>query len=543
MKHIPITFFGLAGLILLAAIAYFWATSLMDSIFAYRSPLKDTPPQAGQALGRPLTRQVVFVLVDALRYDTSLKSDVMPNLAKLRQQGASARMTSRPPSFSEPGYSTLLTGAWPEINDGPAVNLDYDEIPTFTQDNIFSAASRAGLKTAVSGYYWFEKLIPQQAINAFFYTPGEDKTADRQVVAAALPWLTGSQYALVLIHIDQVDYAGHHEGGPQNANWDTAARRADDHIAEILARLDLAKDTILVVSDHGQIDRGGHGGPDPVTMVEPLVLAGAGVKPGQYGAMNMVDVAPTLAALLGANLPASTQGQVRTEMLNLGTNASGLTTAVPAQQTRLLEAYYRAIGESGQIPTGAEVGAYQAALEAARDQRLGRERLPRILLALAVFLIIIYLLWRNRSRRLGWMLFGALVYVAIFNLRYAVLDGRTYSLSSVSGVMDLIVYSTITAGVALAAGWLVTSFGSGVFKQDSNQSVKSTLAFVFCTLFLLSIPVLLHFAWNGATVSWMLPEMWSAFIALISLIQIMLVSILGLLLAGLSGLISRLSHR
>lgn len=102
-------------------------------------------------------------------------------------------MYSQPPSFSEPGYATLLTGAWPEINDGPVFNLEYDEIHAFTQDNLFSAAKRKGLITAISGYYWFEKLVPQDDVDFSFYTPGEDATADREVVDAALEWLEGKK--------------------------------------------------------------------------------------------------------------------------------------------------------------------------------------------------------------------------------------------------------------------------------------------------------------------------------------------------------------
>ena len=42
----------------------------MDSLYAFRSPLRNNPPQAGEPIGEPLTRRVVFVLIDALRYDT-----------------------------------------------------------------------------------------------------------------------------------------------------------------------------------------------------------------------------------------------------------------------------------------------------------------------------------------------------------------------------------------------------------------------------------------------------------------------------------------
>ncbi len=146
--------------LLLAGGAYFWATGIMDSLYAYRSPLHDSPPSPGQPLGEPVTRRVVFVLVDALRVDTASQPDVMPFLNELRQQGAWATMHSRAPSYSESAYSVLLTGAWPDVSDGPTMNLEYEEIPVWTQDNLFSAAHRAGIKTAVSGYNWFEKLIP-----------------------------------------------------------------------------------------------------------------------------------------------------------------------------------------------------------------------------------------------------------------------------------------------------------------------------------------------------------------------------------------------
>ena len=44
--------------------------------------------------------------------------------------------------------------------------------------------------------------------------------------------------------------------------------------------LDLTRDTIVITSDHGHIDAGGHGGDETVVITEPFVLAGAGVKGG-----------------------------------------------------------------------------------------------------------------------------------------------------------------------------------------------------------------------------------------------------------------------
>lgn len=540
---------GLLSLLLLAGTAYLWATSVMDSIFAYRSPLKDHPPEPGQALGQPLTRRVVFVLVDALRLDTSLKPEVMPFLNELRYQGASAIMHSRPPSYSEPGYTVLLTGAWPDLSDGPIINLPYEEIPAFTQDDLFSAAHQAGLKTAVSGYYWFEKLISQEAIDARYYTPGEDHLADREVVNAALDWLEAGRFQLVLVHLDQVDYAGHHEGGPRDPRWDAAARRADDLLREIVAEMDLTRDTLLVVSDHGQIDQGGHGGQDAITLVEPFVLVGAGVKPGQYGEIQMVDVAPTVAALLGINIPASSQGRVLTEMLILSPEREkAIAMATAEQQRRLLMTYLESIGHTGEVDvdqgiqsgqTSEIVRAYQTALERARSARLNAERLPRSILALLLAIIPVVWFYHKRGKMMMWLLGGGLLYVLIFNIRYAVVDQRTYSLSSVASADDLTLYVATTSLIAMVISWLVTLLTTGAYRMSPLQSALIGLGLSLVTIYLLALPVLGSFALNGAVVIWTLPDFASLFLGFISTLQILVVAATGLLLSGLCALISK----
>ena len=536
---------GLLACLLIAAGAYLWTSRLMDSVYAYRSPLHSTPPAPGQPLGAPVTRRVVFVLIDALRDDTSHKKDVMPFLDELRGRGAWATMHSRPPSYSQPGYSVLLTGAWPDLSDGPTINLDYEEIPTWTQDDLFSAAHRAGLKTAVSGYYWFEKLVPQASVDASFYTPGEDRVADRTVVDAALPWLRDASYQFVLVHIDQVDFAGHHEGGARDPNWDAAARRADDLLREIAGTLDLSADTLFVASDHGQIDRGGHGGQDPITLVEPWVLAGAGVTPGSYGNVDQADVAPTLAALLGASIPASAQGRARTEMLTLPpAQKAAVEQATAAQQSVLAQAYGTAIGRPVSVGQGDDaVAATQSAMSAALAGRLRAERLPRAVLAAILALVPANVLLRRRGRTVAWLLGGAVLSAALFHLRYAVLAGRTYSLSSVTSSGDLITFVAVTALLAFFLGWLVFGFGMRIWRGAPGVAARLTLALALTTVYLVALPILWSYAVNGLFVTWALPDFGSLFLALISGIQVLAVAAGGILLCGVAALIARLAHR
>jgi hypothetical protein len=537
-KSIPILI-GIVICLVAAGLSYYWATNLMDSIYAYRSPLRQTPPKAGEPLGKLNTRTLAIVLIDGLRYDTSFKTDVMPFLNSLRTEGAYATMHSQPPSYSQPGYTVLLTGAWPDISDGPAMNLDYADIPTFTQDNLFSAAARDGLQTAVSAFNWFEKLIPQQAVDASFYTAGEDNAADEQVVAAALPWLGSGQYQLVLIHLDQVDYAGHHEGGPEDPRWDQAANRADKLLEQVAASMDLSQDTLLVVSDHGHINNGGHGGQDPIVLIEPFVLAGKGVIPGNYRDVQMVDVAPTAAMILGTSIPATNQGHPLIAMVDLPLDQVNIIkSALANQQSQLAITYQDAIGQPVNVQqTGDVVNATQAAMDSARDTLMNIQRIPRGIIAFAALFAIIMLAGWHARNYYGWMLVGVLTYLLVFNIKYVLFDQKTYSLSSVTDAMSLIASTAFTTLLALFIAWLIVSLGTRIYYFKPRKAADMTMKFILVVLSFLTIPILIHYFVNGAVVTWALPNFFLAFLGLLFLIQLMIAAIIGLFLTGIAALL------
>lgn len=534
---------SLVGLLLVAGIAIIWAMKLMDSAQGYRSPLAYTPPQPGERLGTPLTQRMVVILVDALRYDTSINAEVMPQLNVLRNEGASAVMHSQPPSFSAPGYATILMGAWPEINDSQIFNPPDDASTwVFTQDNIFSAAHRAGLKTAFSGHVWFEYMLADSNVTTGFYTHGYDEAADVEVEATVLPWLS-QDYQLILIHLDQVDYAGHYQGGPRNPNWDAAATRADTMIGEIVSQLDLTHDTVLVISDHGQISRGGHGGPEAITLVEPFVLSGAGVIPGEYGNVNLTDVAPTLAALLGTNIPASSEGQVLSNMLTLSASqVDGINNASRSQEKTLFSAYANAVGASANksIDTFSD---FRDAMQQVRAEQLTGGLIWRSILAVLLIVFLGVLLFRNRGKEFIWIISGAILDILLFNLVYVFIGGKTYSTSSFNeGAIYLIIFNALLAAGALIVAWLFTMLASKAFKKGPGISVRIVLRFLWCILFLLAIPIFVSFAINGFVVTWSLPEWHTLFLGLLSLIQILILGVLGLLLVGISALAAKLVH-
>lgn len=521
--------------LLLAAIAYQIAVVMMDSLMGFRSPLRDDPPPPDAPLGEPLTRRLVFILADGLRVDTAGDPEVMPALATLRNQGASLTLHSRTPSFSQPGFATLLTGAWPEINDSMVFNAEYEDILAYSQDNLFAAAQRAGVKSGVSGFDWFEKILSNSGVDKSFYTAREDALGDQEVIDAALLWMADPSIKMLFIHLDQIDYAGHHQGGPQNPAWNAAANRVDGLIAEIAAKMDFNQDTLLVVSDHGHIDRGGHGGQDAITLLEPFVLAGKGVLPGEYGDAPMTAVAPTVSVLLGLNLPASAQSAPLTTLLDLPSERlTVIQTAFQLQQAGLAKAYSRAIMTSLE-PYILAAGDYQGAIEEARIGRLRQERVPRILIAWGIILVILLFFPWRRWRSWIWLLAGAVVYLLLFNLRYALIEQYSYSFSSLRSQEWVISFFLTTSAASLVAAALLAGWRERWLEKTSGQVVLRVLNLTMVIVFFLALPILTDYAVNGLITRWTLPDLGLQYLAVYCLIQVMLVCALGLTLAGIAA--------
>lgn len=527
---------SIAMLLGLAGAGLVMALTMLNSLTYYRSPIHSNPPGPLQPVGNPVNRRTVIVLIDALRLDTSLDRRLMPNLNHLRDTGASAVMHSRPPSFSGPGYSTLFTGAWPFYHDGPVFTQEYESLITWTQDNLFSAASRNGIKTGIAGWYWFGKLVPQADVDVKQYVVGEDAAADAVVMSAAMEWLDDQSTALYLIHLDQVDYAGHYTGGPQGKQWKEAAAAVDAMLGEIIGKLDPDLDTIIVLSDHGQIPAGGHGGHDADVLVEPFVMAGKGIVPGEYADIQMVDVAPTIALLLGTNYPASSAGAPQVKMLDMPVDRlEAFENQKKESNIRLHEAFAYAIGE---FP------APEWTLEQTLNARVKRERLLRLPVAL-LLLVIPPILFFRREKRIQWALLAAgLSNIAVFLLRYIVIDRMPFSFSVIKSAGWLLSYTGITAGVATVFGCLVLYLLLHR-RVDADRWTATTLQYILVSCFFWLIPVLYNFWNNGLYTTWMLPEIGSYFMGLLGWIMFLFTAVTGVVLVAISARLSprRLSDK
>ena len=193
---------GVIILLVIAPGSYLWAMVLLDSLYKYESPLEEKLP-FGQPT-RPLVQQVVMVIVDGLRYDTSLE---MPYLNDLREEGASGVMVGIPSPASQSAWTTLVSGAGPEINGAPFLDPEHvHDIQPIAVDHLFVQVQRAGFTSGLAGSNWWQNMVPDESLCARFFVEDED-AADGQVVDTALRFLNNFHPNYLLIHLNQVDHA------------------------------------------------------------------------------------------------------------------------------------------------------------------------------------------------------------------------------------------------------------------------------------------------------------------------------------------------
>ncbi|MEU6914090.1 alkaline phosphatase family protein [Streptomyces olindensis] len=209
---------------------------------------------------------------------------------------------------SGPGWSSVLTGLWPDrhgVTGNDFLGADYTRHPDFLSR---AATARPGLRTAavVSWPELVDRGVLGPAIGTRVRHDGESDgyaTADRLVADTAVRWLTEDDPDALFVYFGATDEAGH-ATGPLSPAYDDALLAQDAHLGRLLAAIDARPAhehwTVLVTTDHGHLDTGGHGGDTRAEREVFVVLAGPGTPGGtRLDTPRLVDIAPTVLDRLG----------------------------------------------------------------------------------------------------------------------------------------------------------------------------------------------------------------------------------------------------
>jgi hypothetical protein len=559
------TSIGLSILVLVGVIIgmTLWVRAFQASIRSYRSPLREVD-LLSQPSALTKTSKVVIVLISGLGYDTSTTLN-LPVFEQLKQVGASTPVESVPPTFSHPAWATLISGAPPEINDAPPLDMPFEDLRPLEVDTIFARAHEAHKQTALLGVADWRRLIPRNQLDytVFVDEPGPD--ADQIIFQAALPIIEDDNIELVLIHFSQVDFAARNQGGVSGQAYEQATSRVDAYLGQIRATMDLIDGVLVVLADHGHIASGGYGGDEAEVIWQPFIMVGENIVPGDYSGIHQTDIAPTISTLLGLAPPTATQGRILFEMLRLKEYDQAVAQLMLAyQRTTLARAYLSVIKDtSATLPETLATdltqaynslrnnnidGAFRLALLAqqeadvqmamARNSRARAEQLPRFVIAALIILIWLNTMWRQRGFHAGSIVIAAIVTIALYHLLYR-LQGYSYSVSSLSG---LIGYSSqnfsglpleIAHRIAvslLAGGGLMLIFLMLTDEEDWVTLLGTGYGFSVLVTFIFILPFFWAYWQNGLVVTWRLPAVGPVFWQISSALEAISAAVLGLIL-------------
>ncbi len=337
---------GLAIVALAMAIGFGVRASDWNDELALAPPLAELAPAIADPHTPRLARPVLLVVIDGLGADEAQ----LPYLDELRRRGIAATARVPYPTISRPNYVTILTGV-PPRDSGVRTNRVRAPVAL---DTVMDRARAAGLRVATASDYgmvaslfvrgassimnleWREagdRLTPPPPLTWPFDDVRRLASLDQLRPALAQLVAGDGDAALIAVLVLDVDRAGHAAG--VGDEYRAAAAAVDQMLRTALADLDLKRDAVVITADHGHVARGGHGGTEPEVSHVPLVLAGSGIVAGaQPLDPGLVDVAPTIAALLGVPAPGHAEGRTLVDALALAPEEAARRVAADAARSR-----------------------------------------------------------------------------------------------------------------------------------------------------------------------------------------------------------------
>lgn len=226
------------------------------------------------------------------------------------------------PSISGPCYASIHTGTPPQVH-GVLANEIRFRIPL---PDIFSEVTKAGGRTgAVAHTYWTEFFhrFPLDLVRDLDYDePGapiahgrfhsmtgyghdNQMTPSDVDLFATLTMLT-ERFAVdyAMLHTCTLDSMGHRFGHDCLA-MDNACLHMDTMLAAFLPRWLRNGYEVIVTADHGQTDRGTHGGHEDLQQDTALYWFGGGSGPPPGATIGQLQLAPTILNRLGVAVPAT----------------------------------------------------------------------------------------------------------------------------------------------------------------------------------------------------------------------------------------------
>jgi len=271
---------------------------MQDVISWDETPSEPVALPAGIGPGMTPAPRVRVILIDGLAESTA---ETLPSWSALCKRGIALRVDVGFPTVSLPVQVSLWTGRTQQQtgivfrSDRPLVPPLANSIPAQVPGSRVVAESHGYIVRSVG----FADAKPA-AIDAEH--PAKDADIETWRETAWLPAAreaVASDARLAFVHVLRVDTWGHRKGRDSD-EYRKAASEADAIVAELVA---LAPDARwFLLSDHGHLARGGHGGEEPFVRQVQHCIIGPDLAPASGGLVHLVDISRAIADSVGATL-------------------------------------------------------------------------------------------------------------------------------------------------------------------------------------------------------------------------------------------------
>ena len=262
-------------------------------------PVQTHPPPAQW----PHTvEHVIIVTIDGLRAD-EVGEEYTPNLQRMIDEGASTLSAQTVyPSLTLPAHTSLVTGLTPDQHH-IRWNSYKPEMGDLTAATIFDVARENGMTTAfLSGKEKLRHIVQPDDVDLCSI----EKRTDRAVMDEALGHLHSQRPNLMLVHLPDVDRAGHFAGWTSGRQRQTLkeADRLVGRLLESIEALEMGFSTVVIVAaDHGGQDRHHKNIKDTDIVTIPWIVWGDSIEPRKLSPVSITATANTALRLLGIAPP------------------------------------------------------------------------------------------------------------------------------------------------------------------------------------------------------------------------------------------------
>ncbi len=250
--------------------------------------------------------KVILVLVDGMRPDavSACGHPLREELLKTSSYCEHTRTVM--PSVTLPCHMSLFHSVPPERH-GTTTNTYMPQVRPVT--GLFDAAHDAGCSTAM--FYSWEELRdisrPGKLDYSHLISLHKFELMGAWLTKEAVDYCKAEKPDLVFLYLGEPDEVGHKYGWMTEQYLESVRLALEDTKTVIDALGD--EYTVILTADHGGHDRA-HGTEMPEDMTTPLYIRGKSAEAGrELPEASIMDIAPTIAKLLGVRCPKDWEGK------------------------------------------------------------------------------------------------------------------------------------------------------------------------------------------------------------------------------------------